>query len=147
MLNPKSRQSSAQISILHNGSEPRIYCCESTQVKDLAGNNHVLCAGLDLNPALDSQGKDSVDIAGQLMQDCRNNNGSADIADSIKGDLRSVARILNIEWIERGIDEEALIICPRSSACPREPRCVESTGQSQGRLDVNRIREEIIRAG
>ncbi len=147
MLNPKSRQSSAQISILHNGSEPRIYCCESTQVKDLAGNNHVLCAGLDLNPALDSQGKDSVDIAGQLMQDCRNNNGSADIADSIKGDLRSVARILNIEWIERGIDEEALIICPRSSACPREPRCVESTGQSQGRVDVNRIREEIIRAG
>lgn len=40
--------SSAQISILHVGDEPRIYCCESANMMDLAGNNRVLCAGIDL---------------------------------------------------------------------------------------------------
>ena len=144
MLNPKSGQSSAQISILHNGNEPRIYCCESTQVKDLAGNQHVLCAGVDLNPALESQGNDAVDIAEGLMEHCRANDGTAEIPTGTRKDLRSVAKILNIEWIERGIEEEAMIICPRNSACPREPSCVVTSNQLPQQVDINRIRREIV---
>ena len=146
MLNPSSGQSSAQISIMFNGNEPRIYCCESTQVKDLAGNQHVLCAGVDLNPALDAQGKDSIEIAGQLMDECRTNGGSKAIPASIKKDLRSVAKILNIEWIERGINQDAMIICPRSSACPREPQCAGRPRQNSKQKDLSEIRREIINA-
>ncbi len=146
MLNPAPNQCSAQISIMHNGTEPRIYCCESTRVKDLAGNKHVLCTGVDLNPALDAQGKDSREIAGQLMHECRINGGFTAIPEPIRQDLRSVAKILNIEWIERGINQDAMIICPRSSTCPRKPQCADRPDQHIKQLDVNKIREEIINA-
>ena len=119
---------------------------KTSQVRDLAGNQHVLCAGVDLNPALDSQGKDSMGLAEELMDHCRSNNGTAEIPAAMKKDLRSVARILNIEWIERGIEEDAMIICPRNSACPREPSCVVGTDQVPQRVDVNKIRREIIQS-
>ncbi|MGH1541303.1 MAG: DUF3612 domain-containing protein [Arenicella sp.] len=147
MLNANSKQSSAQISILHNGVEPRIYCCESTRVKDLAGNEHVLCAGVDLNPAIDSQGNDAVDFAEQLMNSCRNGGGEAKISPGMKGDLRSIAKILNIEWIERGLDTDAMIICPRSSACPRDPQCTGKPDAGANKIDINKIRQEIIQTG
>ena len=54
--------SSAQISILNVGDEPRIYCCESVNMIDPAGNNRVLCAGIDLNPAIAAQGGDARSI-------------------------------------------------------------------------------------
>ena len=44
----------AQISVLNQDGVPHIYCCESVKVKDMAGNYHVLCSGVDLNPALRS---------------------------------------------------------------------------------------------
>jgi hypothetical protein len=146
MLNPSPKQSSAQISIMYNGTEPRIYCCESTQVKDMAGNKHVLCTGVDLNPALDAQGKDSNDIAEHLMQLCRASGGSRAIPTAIKKDIQSVAKILNMEWIERGIDHDAMIICPRSSACPRKPQCADQPNQISKQLDISKIRREIISA-
>lgn len=144
MLNPSPRQNSAQISIMYNGTTPHLYCCESTQVKDLAGNRHVLCAGIDLNPALEAQGKDATDIAETLMRKARANGGSVSISEPIFQDLRSVAKILNIEWIERGIGQDAMIICPRSSACPRKPQCAGRPDQHARQLDMSKIRKEII---
>lgn len=143
MLN-NSDQASAQISVMLNGDVPHIYCCESTQVNDLANNPHVLCAGVDLNPALQSQGKDAIDIASQLMQVCRDKNGTAAIPSAIKKDLRSVAKILNIEWVERGIEEDAMIICPRNSNCPRDPECVDNTAKRKATPNLDKIRVEII---
>lgn len=58
-LSQPQQGSSAQISILTVGDEPRIYCCESLNVVDPAGNNRVLCAGIDLNPAINAQGGDA----------------------------------------------------------------------------------------
>lgn len=76
MINAPSRGTSAQISILNVADEPRIYCCESTKVEDLAGNSHVLCAGIDLNPAIEAQGGDARSIANLLKQACVDNRGS-----------------------------------------------------------------------
>ena len=112
----------------------------------MAGNKHVLCAGVDLNPALDAQGKDSAEIAEHLMHECRANGGSKAIPKSIKSDLLSVSKILNIEWIGRGIDQDAMIICPRSSACPRQPQCADQPNQLSKQLDIGKIRREIISA-
>ena len=99
---------------------------------------------MDLNPALESQGKDANDIATQLMDVCRANGGTSSIPKPIKDDLRSVAKILNIEWVERGIEEDAMIICPRSELCPRQPECVKHQGKKKSSDNIQSIRKEII---
>ncbi|MGI2171057.1 DUF3612 domain-containing protein [Shewanella sp. MF05960] len=123
MISEPVEGTSAQISILNVGNEPRIYCCESVKVDDSAGNPHVLCAGIDLNPAIEAQGKDAQSIANDLKQACAGNGGSIVIPKHIKKDLTSVAKILNINWIERGIKSEARLICSRGAVCPRQPSC------------------------
>jgi len=123
MINEPVEGTSAQISILNVGNEPRIYCCESIKVDDSAGNPHVLCAGIDLNPAIEAQGKDAQSIAHDLKQACVAGGGAADIPKHIKKDLTSVAKILNINWIERGIKNDAQLICSRGAVCPRQPSC------------------------
>lgn len=129
-INESSAGSSAQLSILDVDNEPRIYSCESIRVKDMAGNNHVLCAGIDLNPAIEAQGGDANTIAAELKQACVKHGGEAEIPKAIKKDLTSVAKILNINWVERGIDTQARLICSRSAVCPRQPTCYE-VGKSQ----------------
>lgn len=118
---------SAQISLMKVGDETRIYCCESVNVSDFAGNHEVLCAGIDINPALDAQGKNALNIASDLMDECVKSGGNAKIPNAIKKDLASVARILNIAWLERGIEKKARVICPRRGACPRTPCCNNSS--------------------
>lgn len=117
--------SSAQISLLDVGNESRIYCCESIKVKDLAGRSQVLCAGIDINPAIAAQGKDPAAFATEIKEACGGNGGSAPIPSSIRKELNSIAKILNIAWLERGVDNEARVICPRSGACPRNPKCFQ----------------------
>jgi hypothetical protein len=123
MINTESDQSSAQVSVMDVGSEARIFCCESVQVSDLAGSKHVLCAGIDINPALEAQGADALGIADSLKKACNANGGSADIPTSIRQELQQTARLLNIEWLNRGLEKQARMICPRSGACPRTPSC------------------------
>ena len=127
---PATAGTSAQISILNVGNEPRIYCCESIKVDDSAGNPHVLCAGIDLNPAIDAQGKDAQSITEDLKQACVDNGGLVAIPKHIKADLTSVAKILNINWIERGIENDARVICSRGAVCPRQPSCY-AAGKAQ----------------
>lgn len=123
MIDTNSTESSAQISVLDVGSEPRIYCCESVKVDDLSGRGHVLCAGIDVNPALTAQGVDAVAVAQALKDACIANGGSVPIPAAIKNQLHKISRLLNIAWLSRGIEKDARLICPRSSACPRSPSC------------------------
>ncbi len=123
MLGEQETASSAQISVLNVGGEPRIYCCESIKVGDLSGNEQVLCTGIDINPAMDAQGLNSSKLARRLQKACVDNGGSVMIPRSIQHDLTKVSRILNIGWLERGIHSPARVICPRSNDCPRQPDC------------------------
>ena len=102
---------------------------KSINMTDPAGNNRVLCAGIDLNPAIDAQGGNSRDIAEQLKASCVNNGGSVVIPRNIKKDLTTIAKILNINWIERGIETEARLICSRGGECPRQPSCYSKCGE------------------
>ncbi|HGF7196236.1 TPA: DUF3612 domain-containing protein [Vibrio cholerae] len=128
-LSQPQQGSSAQISILTVGDEPRIYCCESLNVVDPAGNNRVLCAGIDLNPAINAQGGDALAIAQELKMSCVQKGGTTTIPEPIKRDLRTIAKILNINWIERGIENEARLICSRGAVCPRKPKCYGECGE------------------
>ncbi|MFK8077978.1 MAG: DUF3612 domain-containing protein [Granulosicoccus sp.] len=123
MINTDSNASSAQISVLDVGTEPRIYCCESVKVSDMSGAGHVLCAGIDVNPALTAQGVDASQVAQSLKDACIAGGGSVAIPEDIKNELRQIAKLLNIAWLGRGIEKDARLICPRSGACPRSPSC------------------------
>ncbi|TCS43971.1 DUF3612 domain-containing protein [Reinekea marinisedimentorum] len=115
--------STAQISLLQVQEEWRLYCCESIRVADMAGNHHVLCAGVDLIPALAAQGMDAGAIVDDLKNACLKAGGVTGISRAIRSDLSRIGRILNINWIERGAEQPAQLICTKGSACPRTPHC------------------------
>lgn len=125
-LNNPDPGTSAQISILNVGNEPRIYCCESIRVNDVTGKNHVLCAGIDLNPAIEAQGRDAISLATELKNNCVQQGGFSPIPKNIKSDLARVSKILNIAWIERGMESDARLICARGASCPREQNCYDT---------------------
>ena len=122
-LNEDDAAPSSQISLLKAGDEFRIYCCESLRVENVAGVPQVLCAGLDINPALEAQGMDVSSMTGELQEACASNGGTATITPTMRKAFTQIARILNVAWIERGIEQPVRMICARSGACPRNPRC------------------------
>ncbi len=128
MFDVQGQQSSAQLSLLEVQGQPRIYCCESTRVLDLAGNAHVLCAGIDLNPAIAAQGMDADAMAQELKALCNSQGGAGQIPPAMKSTLKTVANILNINWVTRSLQKPAQLICARGNHCPRDPACYQQCG-------------------
>lgn len=123
MFGDTGSANAAQLSVLDVNGVPRLYCCESTRVTDLAGNVHVLCAGIDLNPAIEAQGADAQTVAAELKQQCIGHGGGAMVGKPVKGLLTRVANILNINWVARSLEKPAQLICARGNQCPRSPGC------------------------
>ena len=143
MFNNRSTKPSSQISVLRTGDDKRLYTCQSIRTRDAAGNAHVLCAGVDLAPALRAQNIDPAETIDAIETSCNAGGGSGDIPDEAKAQLESVSRILNIGWIAEGCQKPATIICPRSSACPRDKHCL---GKQPPRLrpQIEEIRESLV---
>ncbi len=143
MLNSRSTKPSAQISVLRSGEDKRLYCCESIRSKDAAGNPHVLCAGVDLAPALRSQNIDPMDTIDMIETSCNRSGGSAPIPIEARKQLDSIGKILNIGWIGEGAEKDATIICQRSSNCPREKHCL---GKAPPKLkpQIDQIRDALV---
>ena len=145
MLNTRSTKPSAQISVLRSGDDKRLYCCESIRSKDAANNPHVLCAGVDLAPALQAQGIDSAETIDIIERSCNKGGGSAPIPTEAKQQLESIGKILNIGWIAEGSEKDATIICQRSSSCPRDKHCLGSK-QPTLKPQIEEIRESVLAA-
>jgi len=143
MLNSRSTQPSAQISILGTGDDKRLYCCESIRSKDAAGNPHVLCTGVDLAPALLAQSIDARETIELIEKSCNSGGGSAPIPTETRRQLESISKILNIGWIATGAAKDATIICPRSSSCPREKPCFGKTMRRLG-SEIDNIRKSVL---
>ncbi|MCH9695430.1 MAG: DUF3612 domain-containing protein [Gammaproteobacteria bacterium] len=143
MLNTRSTKPSSQISVLRSGDDKRLYCCQSIRSKDAAGNPHVLCAGVDLAPALAAQNIDAMKTIDMIEASCNRGGGSAAIPTEAREQLESIGKILNIGWIAEGAKKEATIICQRSSNCPRDKHCL---GKQQPRLkpQIDEIRDAIV---
>jgi len=124
MLGTDTDQPLAQISVLKSGGRSYLYCCESVRRKDLAGNLHVLCAGVDLAPALATLGVDVEKTIEEIEAACNRGGGSGAISKTARKHLVSVSKILNIGWIADGAAKPASIICQRSTFCPRERHCL-----------------------
>ncbi|HJP37819.1 MAG: DUF3612 domain-containing protein [Gammaproteobacteria bacterium] len=144
MLNqPQARKPSSQISILQNEDRSLLYCCHSFRTKDSAGNTHVLSVGIDLAPALESQGFDTIDLIGDIAERCRQSGGQALPTVATKRAIRSTGRVLNIDWVTDAIEKPASIICPRSAACPRPKQCADLPSATRA-TEIGLIRDKII---
>ena len=143
MLNARSRKPSAQISVLRSGDDKRLYCCESIRSTDAAGNTHVLCAGVDLAPALRAQNVDPTATIDMIEASCNRGGGSAPIPTEARKQLESIGKILNIGWIGEGAAKDGTIICQRSSSCPRDKHCL---GKAPPKLkpQIDQIREALV---
>jgi len=143
MLQSRSGKPSAQISVLRHGDDKRLYCCQSIRNRDAAGNPHVLCAGVDLAPALSAQGVDAQRTIGMIEDSCNASGGSGPVPKEALRQLEGIATILNIGWIAAGARRDATIICPRSSGCPRDRHCLgKPVRRAQSRIDE--IRRSLV---
>jgi len=143
MLNTTSNKPSSQISVLRSGDDKRLYCCQSIRSQDAAGNPHVLCAGVDLAPALSAQNIDAMKTIDMIERSCNQGGGSAAIPEEARKQLQSISKILNIGWIAQGAEKDATIICQRSSNCPRDKHCL---GKQMPKLKpkIDEIRDAIL---
>jgi transcriptional regulator with XRE-family HTH domain len=132
----------SQISVLRDGDRSLLYCCHSIRVHDMAGNPHVLSVGVDLAPALATNGVPSEAVVDSIFRECLHRHGEARIPKAAAQVLEAVAHVLNIAWITDALAQPARIICPRSNRCPRAERC-EGARPSRAR-EIADVREEIL---
>jgi transcriptional regulator with XRE-family HTH domain len=142
MIDGEHGAGGSQISVLRDGERSLLYCCHSVRVHDMAGNPHVLSVGVDLAPALASNGVHSDALIESIFRECLHRRGEARIPKSASRALAAVANVLNIAWIGDALGAPARIICPRSNRCPRPERC-EGARPSRAR-EIADVREEIL---
>src|SRR5579863_8624189 len=142
MIDGEHGLSGSQISVLRDGERSLLYCCHSIRVHDMAGNPHVLSVGVDLAPALATNGVDSTATVGAILRECLHRRGEARIPKEAAHSLGALANVLNIAWIDDALGSPARVICPRSARCPRPERC-EGARPSRAR-EIADVREEIL---
>jgi transcriptional regulator with XRE-family HTH domain len=142
MIDGHRGESGSQISVLRDGERSLLYCCHSLRARDMAGNPHVLSVGVDLAPALDSNGAKTAELVDSIFGECLHRRGEARIPKAATQVLGAVANVLNIAWIEDALAQPARIICPRSTRCPRPERC-EGARPSRAR-EISDVRAEIL---
>ena len=143
LLNANTTRPSSQISVLRNGDDSRLYCCQSIRSHDAAGNPYVLCVGVDLAPALAAQDIDPRKTIDSIETACNRGGGSAAVPGEARKQLETVGRILNIGWIAEGVRDDATIICPRSHNCPRDNHCLGEV-PLKPRSQLDEIRETLL---
>jgi transcriptional regulator with XRE-family HTH domain len=112
----------SQISVMQDGKRQLLYCCHSLLTRDAIDEAHVLSVGVDLLPALDAQGIDGESVVAAIAESCRKGGGDGRIPAEAAASIRAASQVLNIAWIADALDSPASVICPRSGACPRQPR-------------------------
>ena len=112
----------SQISVMQEGKRARLYCCHSLLTRDALDEVHVLSVGVDLLPALEAQGFDGEDVVAAVAESCKLGGGDGEIPAEAAANIRAASQVLNISWIADALHSTASVICPRSGACPRQPK-------------------------
>jgi hypothetical protein len=112
----------SQISVMQDGKRARLFCCHSLLTRDALDELHVLSVGVDLVPALEAQGFNGESVVAAVAESCGLGGGDGRIPAEAAANIRAAAQVLNIAWIADALDLPASVICPRSGACPRQPR-------------------------
>ncbi|MCC7258760.1 MAG: DUF3612 domain-containing protein [Gammaproteobacteria bacterium] len=140
----RSQQPASQISVLQDGDRALLYCCHSVRTRDMAGNPHVLSVGVDLVPALESQGTAARELVESIATACRRKGGQGRVPAAASRALKAVGKVLNIAWIAEALDAPASIICPRRTACPRSPACEDRRLAQRRTEEISEVRQEIL---
>ena len=130
------------MAITRDGERSLLYCCHSVRVQDMARNHHVLSVGVDLAPALRSNGLDADAVIDSITRACLSRQGEATIPAPAAKAINAVAGILGIAWLDDALKNPARIICPRSSNCPRTEHCDAERGRRA--RDIADVRKEIM---
>jgi len=132
----------SQISIMKNSGINKIYSSLSIKTKDASGNPHVICVGIDLEPAFNANNLNFEDI----MEELNDNSSKGDflLKGKLKNDFEKVAKVLNINWVKEAVEQEINIICPRSTNCPREKMCTGTKKMKKKVSWLNQIKKDII---
>jgi len=85
-----------------------------------------------------------MDIIDALEIAPQNKKNEILIPENIKKTIRAAARIINIEWIESGLNTPVKIICPRQSTCPRHSKCTKTAPISKRISWVEEIKDKIL---
>ncbi len=119
---PAIQKPKSQISVMQEGKRARLYCCHSLLTRDALDEVHVLSVGVDLLPALEAQGFDGENVVAAVAESCRLGGGDGKIPAEAAANIHAASQVLNISWIADALDSTASVICPRSGACPRQPK-------------------------
>ena len=142
----RRRNRRSQISVMQDGDRSLLYVCHSRRTNDMAGNPHVLSVGIDLVPALESQGIDAAGTVSAITLACRRKGGQATIPPAAAKAIGAVGGVLNIAWIADALEAPASMICPRSNqrSTPGNTR----PGISRiARSGINGDRQNVSRSG
>ncbi len=121
LLSNDEDSSISQYSIMINESKFNIYCCKSVKVRDAAGNKHVLCAGIDLHPAISNQPGAAILMEDEIQRLRDNKCGS--FSRRAEETLMRIAKLLNISWMQDAISQEPEIICASKTLCVDPSYC------------------------
>lgn len=136
----------AQLSVLREeGGAAHLYSCLSLRTQDAAGNAHVICAGVDLAPALQAEGLDADGLVHATDEACARAGGAAVAPAEVRAALARIASVHSIRWIEDSMRLPARIICPRSTACPRPQTCARSVALER-RPWLEEMKRDIVRS-
>jgi transcriptional regulator with XRE-family HTH domain len=119
---PLMQKPHSQISVMQDGKRARLYCCHSLLTRDALDELHVLSVGVDLLPALEAQGFDGEAVVAAVADSCKRGGGDGKIPGESAAHIRAASQVLNIAWIADALETQASVICPRSGACPRQPK-------------------------
>ena len=134
----------SQLSILKENSIIKLYSSISLKTNDAAGNPHIICAGIELNDAIEMQGHDKNKILMDIYDSCYKNNGSKLLDKKHKEILFQVGIIFNISWLIESIEKPVDIICQRSTDCHRINNC-ENFPKSRKKISwTNQIKKDIL---
>ncbi len=142
---PGVKKPRSQISVMPGESRNRLYCCHSLRTRDAAGNPHVLSVGIDLAPALLDQMAESQDLIDAVAERALTHGGQEELPGELKKNIATVARVLNIHWVEEALLNKASIICPRSTSCPRSQPCRKGS-EAHAQSGVEELRREVLRS-
>ena len=145
--NTKIKKPYSQLSLLKDEDRQSLYASVSIRTRDAAKNPHVISTGIDLGPAIESQGLDKDELFNEISSSCLGGNGDILLNETIRNQLLKVARTLNISWAEDAIDNTCSIICPRSTNCPRPNSCEKHPSSNKNFSWLNEIKSEIIKKG
>ena len=121
-----------------------IYASISIRTKDASQNIHVISTGIDLGPAIESQGINKNELLNLINNKLGTGNRDITLKGEIQEKLLRVARTLNISWVEDSIYNPIQLICPQNKDCPM-PMHKKASEDKKNFSWLNEIKQDIIK--